>query len=216
MDRKSILVIVGCLGLIMLWTVVIVPKLYPPKPLPPGATNLVSAVSTTNAAAPSSVTNRPEPEGQLKSAVAAPKPAFLASGDEETLVLTNSNARYTFTSHGGGLKLIELLNYPETVSRVRKRRPLTNNVAELNAQVLIPVLAVLGEHSVQGDGIFTLTKTESGVRAEKTLTNGLRLVKEFQLSTNYLMIASVRLENTSESARPGMDDWDGHADGAGG
>jgi hypothetical protein len=50
---------------------------------------------------------------------------------------------------------------------------------------------------VQGDGIFTLTKTETGVRAEKTLTNGLRLVKEFQPSTNYLVIASVRLENTS-------------------
>jgi YidC/Oxa1 family membrane protein insertase len=197
MDRKSIFVIVGCLGLIMLWTVVIVPKLYPPKPLPSGATNLVSAVSTTNAAAPSSVTNRPEPEGQLKSAVAAPKPAFLASSDEETLALTNDNARYTFTSHGGGLKLIELVQYPETVSRVRKKQPLTNNVAELNAHVAIPVLAVLGDKSVQGDGIFTLTRTETGVRAEKTLTNGLHLVKEFQPSTNYLVIASVRLENTS-------------------
>jgi YidC/Oxa1 family membrane protein insertase len=38
---------------------------------------------------------------------------------------------------------------------------------------------------------------ENGVRAEKTLTNGLRLVKEFQPSTNYLVIATVHLENTS-------------------
>ena len=35
------------------------------------------------------------------------------------------------------------------------------------------------------------------MRAEKTLTNGLRLIKEFQLGTNYLLHATVLLENTS-------------------
>ena len=35
------------------------------------------------------------------------------------------------------------------------------------------------------------------VRAEKTLTNGLRLVKDFQIGSNYLVHATVRLENTS-------------------
>jgi hypothetical protein len=136
MDRKSILVIVGCLGLIMLWTVVIVPKLYPPKPLPRGTTNAVAvaqAVAMTNAT--QSVTSAPP----ALAPAAQPQPTFLASGDEETLVLTNANARYIFTSHGGGLKRIELVQYPETVSRVRKKHPVTNNVAELNARVSIPV-----------------------------------------------------------------------------
>jgi YidC/Oxa1 family membrane protein insertase len=194
MDRKSILVIVGCLGLIMLWTVVIVPKLYPPKPLPPGSTNavgVIEAVAMTNAT--QTITSAPP----ALAPTAHPQPTFLASGDEQTLVFTNDNARYTFTSHGGGLKLIELVHYPETVSRVRKKQPLTSKLAELNPHVSIPVLAMLGDNSVQGDGIFTLTKTETGVRVEKTLTNGLRVVKDFQPSTNYLMIASVRLENTS-------------------
>lgn len=197
MDRKSIFVIVGCVGLIVLWTMVIVPTLYPPKPLPPGSTNLVSAVSATQTVATTSVTQTATSAPPTLAPVTAPKPAFLASGNEETLVLTNNNARYTFTSHGGGLKLIELVHYRETVSRTRKKQPLTNNLAELNAHVSMPVLAVLGDDSVQGDGVFTLTKTETGLRAEKTLTNGLRLVKEFQLSTNYLVIATVRLENTS-------------------
>ena len=37
----------------------------------------------------------------------------------------------------------------------------------------------------------------NGVRAEKTLTNGLTIVKDFQLSSNYLVMATVRLENRS-------------------
>ena len=36
------------------------------------------------------------------------------------------------------------------------------------------------------------------VRAEKQLPTGLRIVKEFELSTNYLVVGKVRLENTSE------------------
>jgi YidC/Oxa1 family membrane protein insertase len=197
MDRKSIIVVVGCVGLIMLWTLVIVPTLYPPKPVSPGATNLVSATTTTQSVATTSVPQSATSAPPALASVTAPKPAFLVSGDEETLVLTNNDARYTFTSHGGGLKLIELVHYPETVSRVRKKQPLTNNLAELNARVPVPVLAVLGDDSVQGDGIFTLTRTDTGVRAEKTLPNGLRLVKGFQPSTNYLVIATVHLENTS-------------------
>ena len=39
MDRKSIIVIASCLFLIVLWNFMIVPKLNPPRPMPPGATN---------------------------------------------------------------------------------------------------------------------------------------------------------------------------------
>ncbi|MCU0784614.1 MAG: membrane protein insertase YidC [Verrucomicrobia bacterium] len=194
MDRKSIIVIAGCMGLIALWSMVIVPKLYPPKPLPPRATNEVS----TAASAPPVAASNVEQAATSAPPVAPSKPVFVASGDEETLVLTNDNARYTFTSQGGGLKFIELVKYPETVSRSRKKQPLTNDLAGLNAHVSIPVLAVLGDESVQGDGIFTLTKTAAGgVRAEKTLTNGLRIIKEFKPTTNYLVSATVQLENTS-------------------
>jgi YidC/Oxa1 family membrane protein insertase len=67
---------------------------------------------------------------------------------------------------------------------------------------------VLGDESVQGDGIFELTQTANGVSAEKTLTNGLRLIKEFQLGTNYLVHATVRLENTSsESLALSPQEW---------
>ncbi len=58
-------------------------------------------------------------------------------------------------------------------------------------------LALLDGEAVQGDGVFKLAPTDHGVRAEKTLTNGLTIVKDFQLSSNYLVMATVRLENRS-------------------
>ena len=126
-----------------------------------------------------------------------PKPVVSANVPEELVEVTNENAHYTFTSHGGGLKLVELLHYPETISKRREKRPQTNHVATLNTFTPRADVGVLDGEAVQGDGIFTLTKTGNRVRAEKTLTNGLRIVKEFQLSTNYLVTATVRLENRS-------------------
>ena len=47
---------------------------------------------------------------------AVPAYSFDTNTPEQTMVLTNKRARYTFTSRGGGLKLVELLDYPETIS----------------------------------------------------------------------------------------------------
>jgi YidC/Oxa1 family membrane protein insertase len=107
----------------------------------------------------------------------------------ETLLITNhGRARYTFTSRGGGLKSVELLDYPETVSPRWKKKVAKDGVATLNTRAPLPVLAIVGDASLVGDGNFTLTPT----------TDGLRLVKEFHLGSNYLVNASVRLENISD------------------
>ncbi|HEY2329561.1 MAG TPA: membrane protein insertase YidC [Verrucomicrobiae bacterium] len=129
----------------------------------------------------------------------APVVVFDTNAPEQTLVLTNGRARYTFTSRGGGLKLVELLDYPETVS-ARWKNSITNSasVAALNARATVPVLAVLGGESLIGDGNFALTKTASGVRMEKSLPDGLRLTKNFQFGSNFLITADVRIENTSD------------------
>ena len=198
MDRKSIIVIAVCF-LLMLLLQPLSNKLFPPRPLPPEATNAVTATQAVTVAgtnlAPATAATPPS----LTAAV-APRPAFLTNAPEQTVVVTNENARYTFTSLGGGLKLVELTRYPETVSKRGQKQTPTNGVATLNTRALVPVLAQLGGESVEGDGIFTLTRTATGVRAEKVLTNGLRVVKEFQLSTNYLVNATIRLEN--DSAQP--------------
>ena len=49
---------------------------------------------------------------------------------------------------------------------------------------------------------------DNGVRAEKTLPGGVRLTKEFQLGTNYLLTVLVRLENvTNRPVRLPVQEW---------
>jgi YidC/Oxa1 family membrane protein insertase len=196
MDRKSIILLIICFLLMISWPV-LVNKIYPPKPLPPGATNGPSAaLSFTNQAG----TSAPAPP--ILEAATAPPPTVTSTNEREQLVeITNVNAHYTFSSYGGGLKMIELLKYPETVSTRGEKQPQTNRVATLNTLTPAPTLSVLDGPAVQGDGVFILTTpTTNRVHAEKTLTNGLTVIKDFVLSTNYLVLASVRLEN--HSAQP--------------
>ena len=193
MDRNSIIVLVVCFVLLMLWYPLVVNKLYPPKPMPRGTNAPAATVTGTNQVG--TVTNVPV---LAEAPTNAPRVAVNTNVPEDLLTLSNENARYTFTSHGGGLKLIELVKYPESVSARRQRQPQTNRVATLNSFTPAPTLAILDGEAVQGDGIFKLSKTDnSTVRAEKTLPNGLTIVKDFQLSTNYLVNAAVKLENHS-------------------
>ncbi len=54
MDTKSTVVIIVCVLLIGLWSFVLVPKLYPPKPLPPGSTNAPGMVESPVSPGPAS------------------------------------------------------------------------------------------------------------------------------------------------------------------
>ncbi len=197
MDRKSIIVLVVSFGLLMLWYP-LVTRIYPPKPgqgtnLVAIATNSLPSVNTNTAAVASSPFFPAGPSDG--SFVRAKTP-------EETVIVENDNARYTFTSHGGGLKLVELKKYPEVVGRVGRKLSATNNVVTLNTHAPVPAFAVLGPEAIQGDGVFNLTRITNGVRADKILPNGVQLVKEFQLGTNYLLTAIVRFENkTNQDVR---------------
>jgi YidC/Oxa1 family membrane protein insertase len=151
----------------------------------------------THAAARPAATNAAAPAAPVSTATVPV--LFDTNAPEQMLVLTNGRVRYTFTSRGGGLKQADLLDYPQTIS-ARWKGQITNaaGVAALNAGAPAPALAVLGGQTLVGDGNFTLTRTASGVRAEKTLADGLRLIKNFQFASNYLVNASIRLENTSD------------------
>jgi YidC/Oxa1 family membrane protein insertase len=203
MDRTSIIAIIICFALMGLWVFFVIPK-YTPPPKPAAA--LTNAPATTL-----TTTNQPEAPTETAGAPAT-VPVLKAVANtnlpEDLIEVTNADAHYTFTSHGGGLKLVELLKYPETVPRHRKVQTQTNRVAALNPYSPAPTLALLGDETVQGDGIFTLTRTATGVRAEKTLTNGLTIVKDFQVGTNYLMSANVSLENHSSTPlKLGQQEW---------
>jgi YidC/Oxa1 family membrane protein insertase len=199
MDRKSIIILVLCFVALFSWQW-LTNKIYPPVPAPRQTTNTLATSSAgTNAIAAPGTTN----------AAVAPSPSLETRVDlqglvntnipEQILEVTNSEAHYTFTSRGGGLKQIELVHYPETVPARRGQKVATQRLATLNSFTPVPTLALLGGESVQGDGIYSLTRTASGVRAEKQLPTGLTIVKDFTLSTNYLVMCTVRLENRSDN-----------------
>jgi YidC/Oxa1 family membrane protein insertase len=191
MDRTGIIVVTLCVVLLGYWFVG--QQKYAQQRARYAATNQAAkaqsqfAATNSNAVAPA-----------LNVTTTAVLPVFDTNAPEELLVITNARVRYIFTPRGGGLKSVELLDYPETVSARWKKKVAKDGVATLNLRAPVPVLAILGDASLVGDGNSTLTKTADGVHAEKSFANGLRLSKEFHLSSNYLVKASVRLENASD------------------
>ncbi|MFO1477697.1 MAG: membrane protein insertase YidC [Verrucomicrobiota bacterium] len=194
MDRKTITVFGICL-LLLLGFNVAVNKLFPPVPVPPGSTNAAPALAASNSPAGSNTPGSVASTPSVPSTAPAWQPA--TPGSEQILEITNLQAHYTFTTAGGGLQMVELTQYPETIATRRERAGGTQNYATLNSQSPAPMLAVSGGPEIQGDGRFTLSPIPGGVRAEKTLSNGLAWTKDFVIESNYLVSATVRLENRS-------------------
>ena len=200
MDKTGIIVVTLCALLLGWWF--IEQNKYAKEQAEYARTHPIS----TPTAVQGVLTNGSNVTNQLEEAIARASGRYIGPGvlptnsPEQTMVLTNGKARYTFTSRGGGLKLVELLDYPETISArwTLKGGAQTNGVASLNALAPVPALSVLGDASLVGDGSFTLSKTGDGVIAEKILTNGLKLTKVFHLGSNYLINANIRLSNTTD------------------
>jgi len=181
MDRKGIAFLAVCLaGMVglkyvadFIW------------PTPTGARPEASVAASSNAPLASTAQRAPV---LLASPVTVP--TFQAA--EESLVLENDLLRLTFTSHGGGARLIELKKYPASVDC---RDTTANGVpSALNRFAPLPALT-LGVGPLTGDGLFNLRKSEAGVHAEKTLLNGLVVSQDWALSNGYFFETVVTLEN---------------------
>jgi YidC/Oxa1 family membrane protein insertase len=197
MDRTGIIVITLCVVLLGAWFIW-EQKYYSQAAQSQTGTNTPVTIqpettTTISNAAPAGTT-----------AVSATTSSFPSDTNvaEQTLVLTNAHERYTFTSRGGGLKSVELLDYPETISARWKQTTSNAGVATLNARAPVPALTILGESSLIGDGNFTLIKTADGVHAEKVFPNGLRIVKEFHIGEDGLMNVTVQMGNLSSRSLP--------------
>ncbi len=193
MDRTGIIVVSLCVVVLGIWFVETNKRAMEQARY--AATNQVARAQSQPATAGPNAAAAP-----ASVPAATTLPFFDTNSPETLMVVTNGRARYIFTSRGGGLKSVELLDYPETVSPRWKKKVARDGVATLNARAPLPVLAVVGDTNLVGDGNFTLAPLAdgAGVRAEKSLANGLRLTKEFRPGSNYLVNASVRLENVSD------------------
>ena len=179
MDRTGIIVVSLCVVLLVAWFAM-EQKYASQTARTPTDTNTLVTAQTQTATASSNTASAVAATG----ATANSGFFFDTNVPEQTIVLSNAHERYTFTSRGGGLKSVELLDYPETVSARWKEKSASAGVATLNARTSVPILAILGESSLIGDGNFTLTKIGDGVHAEKLFPNGLRIVKEFHIGAN--------------------------------
>jgi YidC/Oxa1 family membrane protein insertase len=203
MDRTGIIVVSICAALLVMWF--IEQTKVAQQQAQQQAQRQAQFAATNTATAAQRPPAAPAATAAATAPTAAPA-AFDTNAPEQTIVLTNGRphnnwARYTFTSRGGGLQRVDLLDYPETISaRWTRSKTASDSVASLNTGASVPVLAMLGDTNLIGDGNFTLTRTADGVRAEKILPAGLSLAKEFHFSSNYLVNASVTLKN--ERAQP--------------
>jgi YidC/Oxa1 family membrane protein insertase len=207
MDRKAIIVVSASVLFIILWVTVITPN-YLMRPAPLRPTNAVASATSTNVPASTmgTATNVVASATSLATNASAASAFVAASAPEETIEVTHSDVQYVFTSHGGGVKQIQLLRFPEVV--VKGRKGDTNRVVSLNAKAPVPVMAVLGDATLQGNGEFKLSRTDSGVRAEKELANGVVMIKDFKPTSNYLFEVNVRMENRSkESVTVSAQEW---------
>lgn len=190
MDRKGIIaLVVAFAGLFGLqW---VANKIYPPIPV--AATNTVTAATNrlvagaTNPAAASIPNLGPIPQA----------PPTLLTAAEETRTLENDRIRVQVTSRGGGIQFVELKDYPARIPLNRKEKGRPNELASLNKSSFLPAFTYANAPALTEDGYFSLRVATNGIFAEKSLTNGLRLVRQFSIASNYIVQVSERIENAS-------------------
>ena len=192
MDRKTVIIMLVSLLFLAVWFP-LTNFIFPPIPAPlntntvASATNQLPAGSNLAGTLPAAATN-----------VIDPISANLPPREEQTLTLENDEARYVFTSLGGGLKSIELKEFRAEVG-CDSEKLATNRSVTLNHKAPAPVLGIVQSGSPNTLASFTLTRTGDIIRAESPLPGGLHVIKEFRLSTNYLLKAKVRYENRSQA-----------------
>jgi YidC/Oxa1 family membrane protein insertase len=198
MDRKSIIILAAAILLLMGLSPV-VDHFFPPKLVPVVPTNQLSTATggMTNGSVPTVVP-------PLSRAPVVPE-----GSPETTLTVSNADVVYYFTSHGGGVKQIDLNEY-RAVTRRSAQVKVPSRPASLNTGAAIPIGALVSQTTSGGDD-YSLSRQGNIVRAEKMLPGGIHVVKDFDFGTNYafngsdlgaetnhLFTVHLRFENTTQ------------------
>lgn len=217
MDRRSLLLLsITCLVLVFWYP--LMERIYPPKPLPPGATNALlraSAGGATNAAAgaePGSGANasaNPSAGANAAAAVAgiAIRPGITdtgfnpPTGKVEELVLDGEEARYFFTSAGGGIRQVELKGHNDAMTWADRKAGKPVQPAMVNRGLDTPIMSVIGLEGGDASGAYQLSRSNGIVVARRDYGGGLTVLKEFRPATNHVMHVTVRIQNWGATPR---------------
>jgi YidC/Oxa1 family membrane protein insertase len=222
MDRRSLILLIATFLLMLFW-MPLMKRIYPDKPLPPGATNALVAASAAGASgtnAASGVSGAAGPSTVGASAGSVPPPAVAAgaagtprpgfadpgfhapSGTATEVAIENDAMKVVLSSHGGGLRTVELKGHGDALKwqdvRAGKKAP----NAVMNRWPPTPLMTVLGLEAPGAEPSYDVFLTNNAAVARRELGNGLRLVKEFRLLTNgHVVHVTARLQNWSDAAR---------------
>jgi YidC/Oxa1 family membrane protein insertase len=212
MDRKGISIVAASLVFLLGWFYLVnnyLAKPNPNRPRPSTNAPVAAADSAAKAATKSAAKSAADAAAAAPatsnvgtaSSVAGPRPLppMRSSATEQTLSIDTPKVRAVFTSEGGGLKYVELKDYPAKAGRTKKTDGPVE-LAALNKPAFLPAFSFFNAPGEGSDETYALSKTATGVKAEKVLPNGLKVVKEFSFSTNYEFNASVRVENPGSQA----------------
>jgi len=199
MDRKGIAILVGALALMLSWTWV-VNRIYPPTARPPGMTNMPGATPSAVQASVSNAQAAPTTSGTAAvPSLTAPPTALLSAAPGRTLRLENDQVRATITSKGGGLRFVDLKEYPASVGCRTKDKALATEPASLNQPAFLPAFVHSDSAEIGPEAEFQLSEAGGVIRAQRTLTNGLRVTKEYRLASNYVFAVTLRYENSGRA-----------------
>lgn len=193
MDRKGIALLVAALALMLSWSW-LVNKIYPPSVRPPAATNTVT--SATLGAPSNALPASPVPIPSLSTPPVVP-PAVLSAIPGRVLQLENAQVRATITSRGGGLKSVDLKEYPASVGCREGDKALAAEPVSMNQPAFIPAFVHSDSLDLGPNAEFQLSSDAGVIRAQIQLTNGLRVIKEYRIASNYVFSVTLRYENTS-------------------
>ncbi len=178
MDRKTMLVVLGCLVAMIGWQALI-NQIYPPKPK---AIKVAAAVAGTNAVpqAPAETPAVQPSEPVKESAVAPEEPRT----PEQTVTLSNEFVRMEFTTWGGGVRWVELLKHKVNGS----------GAVDLNGTNFVPALALMGITNDGPDSVFSVEQPAPNTVVMKRQTRmGLKITKTFSLGDGYLLTGTVEI-----------------------
>lgn len=203
MDRRSLLLLI-IVGLILVLWYPIMWRIYPPKPST--RTNQIATITSTNAVPGET------PQVGTPLAPAAPvgvpvRPGFADSGfrapaEAATEVsLENDEARYVFTSHGGGVRMVELKEYRDAIICTERKSDQEAEPARMNRLAPMPMFSLLGLEPAGTPPLYQLTRSNDVVVAQRDLGDGLRIVKEFRAATNHVLKVTTRIQNWTTAPR---------------
>jgi YidC/Oxa1 family membrane protein insertase len=186
MDKKTILVVVACI-LALILSQAVINKMYPPRPKArhplaapaAAATNAVQlqaqapAANTSNAAVAPAIQSTP-------AAPATPTQPEQPKSPEQIVTLSNKFMRVDFTSWGGGVRSVELLQHKGN----------SNEVETLNGPGLVPALCLVGVADAGSNSVFAMQAVD-----DKTVQarSGNGIVKTFTLSNDYLLAVDIQM-----------------------